>query len=158
MTEKPFWETTALNDMSQSQWESLCDGCARCCLHKLEDAYTGEIHYTSVACRLLNDSSCRCRKYVKRQQLVPDCIVLTPAHSGDMDWLPDTCAYRLLDEGKTLPQWHPLRTGDPDSVHRAGISVRGKTVNEEGVHDDDLENYIINWVPKARRADSYDPG
>jgi uncharacterized cysteine cluster protein YcgN (CxxCxxCC family) len=154
MAAERFWESTPLADMSREQWESLCDGCARCCLHKLEDAYSGEIYYTSVACHLLNPESCRCGDYAGRRQKVPDCIVLTPQHCGAMDWLPETCAYRRLDEGKALPEWHPLISGDPNSVHEAGISVHGRTVNEEGVHDDDLENYIITWVPPVRRIGS----
>ncbi len=155
--ELPFWERKSLHEMTRAEWESLCDGCARCCLHKLEDADTGEVHYTAVACRLLKDSNCRCRDYKRRKELVPDCVVLTPAHSGDMNWLPETCAYRLLDEGKALYDWHPLISGDPRSVHRAGISVRGRTVPEDAVHEDDIENYIIDWVPKARRAEDYEP-
>ena len=155
MTEKArFWETTALADMNREQWESLCDGCARCCLHKLQDAYTGDIHYTSVACKLLDSERCQCTHYEDRQRLVPDCLVLVPQQSGSFDWLPDTCAYRLLDEGRKLHSWHPLVSGDPESVHEAGISVRGRTVAEEGVHDDDLESFIIRWVPTTR----YDRG
>ena len=135
--------------MSQEQWESLCDGCARCCLHKLHDVETDEIYYTSVACRLLDQVSCRCSDYRRRQRLVPDCVVLDASHRGEMGWLPETCAYRLLDEGGELPDWHPLVSGDPNSVHRAGISVRGRTVSEEGVHEDDMENYVITWVAKT---------
>jgi len=155
MEEKPFWERKTLGEMSRAEWESLCDGCARCCLHKLEDADTGEIFYTSVACRLLSDRSCRCTRYAERKKLVPDCVVLTPAHAGDLDWLPETCAYRLVDEGRPLFEWHPLISGDPQSVHRAGISVRGRTVAEDAVHEDDIENFIVDWVPSTRRADDY---
>lgn len=138
--------------MSQTQWESLCDGCGRCCLHKLHDVDTDEILYTAVACRLLDPRSCRCKNYLQRQKLIPDCVVLDRSHIGDMSWLPETCAYRRLDEGNTLADWHPLISGDPDSVHRAGISVRGRTVSEEGVHDDDFEEYLISWVPVAHRV------
>lgn len=152
MSEDPrFWETTPLTDMTQTQWESLCDGCARCCLHKLEDADSRDILYTSVACRLLDTRSCRCSDYPSRQSQIPDCVVLTPSDIGNLDWLPETCAYRLLDDGCPLPSWHPLVTGDPQSVHRAGISVRGKVVSEDDVHEDDLESFIIQWVPSSRR-------
>ena len=147
---QPFWATTPLREMSEAQWESLCDGCARCCLHKLEDADTGEVHYTSVACRLLDARSCRCRHYADRQRRVPDCVVLSPGDTGQLDWLPDTCAYRILDEGRPLPDWHPLVSGDPESVHRAGISVRGRTVPETHVHEDDYEDMIVSWVPSSR--------
>lgn len=146
----PFWETTPLHAMSQAQWESLCDGCARCCLHKLQDDYSETIYYTSIACRLLDHDTCRCTRYTERQQLIPDCVVLKPEHAGSLDWLPDTCAYRLLDEGKPLPEWHPLKSGDPDSVHRAGMSVRGRIVAEEGVHEDDEEEFIIRWISPTR--------
>jgi uncharacterized cysteine cluster protein YcgN (CxxCxxCC family) len=138
-----FWETTALAEMTPAQWESLCDGCAQCCLHKLEDAYSGRLFYTSVACRLLDAGDCRCTRYAERAELVPDCVVLSPANIGDLAWLPETCAYRLLDEGRALPPWHPLLSGDPDSVHDAGVSVRGRVVSEEHVHLDDIERFII---------------
>ncbi len=114
---------------------------------------TGDIHYTNVACRLLNEQTCRCRSYARRRKLVPDCVVLKPSQAGDLGWLPDSCAYRRLDEGRGLPDWHPLVTGDPQSVHLAGMSVRGRTVSEDGVDDDDLEEYIIDWVPMTRRND-----
>jgi uncharacterized cysteine cluster protein YcgN (CxxCxxCC family) len=133
--------------MSAAQWEALCDGCGRCCLHKLEDADTGDIHTTAVACRLLDHHSCRCGDYPNRQQQVPGCAVLTPEDVGSLRWLPPTCAYRLLDEGKPLPDWHPLVSGDAESVHRAGISVRGRVVAEEAVHEDDLEDFIVDWIP-----------
>ncbi len=121
---KPFWETTALAAMSREQWESLCDGCALCCLQKLEDEDTGELFYTDLACRLLDLESTRCQDYQHRSQRVKDCLVLTPNEPDAMAWLPRSCAYRRLTEGKDLPSWHPLRTGDPDSVHAAGISAR----------------------------------
>jgi uncharacterized cysteine cluster protein YcgN (CxxCxxCC family) len=144
--ERPFWETTPLAQMSAEQWESLCDGCARCCLHKLQDEYSGVVHYTAVACRLLDTHSCRCTRYPERAGLVRDCIVLDRQQSGSLHWLPDTCAYRLLDEGKALPDWHPLVSGDPDSVHSAGISVRDRVISEVGVHEDDLEEFIVRWI------------
>ncbi|WP_439100956.1 YcgN family cysteine cluster protein [Congregibacter sp.] len=150
MSEKPFWEDLAPRDMTRDQWESLCDGCARCCLHKLEDAYGGGIYYTQVACHLLDETSCRCSRYETRQELVPDCVVLTPEDRENLAWLPDTCAYRLIDAGKPLPEWHPLVTGDPQSVHLAGISVRGRTISENDVDDDDLEEHIIRWVTNTQ--------
>ncbi|MCX2980659.1 YcgN family cysteine cluster protein [Halieaceae bacterium IMCC14734] len=150
MHEKPFWETTPLDQMSRKQWESLCDGCARCCLTKIQNDFTEDIYYTNVACHLLDESSCRCTRYTERQQLVPDCVVLASDQLGKFTWLPDTCAYRLLDEGKPLPQWHPLISGDSDSVHAAGMSVRGRTIAEDSVNEDKIEDFIIHWIPKTR--------
>jgi uncharacterized cysteine cluster protein YcgN (CxxCxxCC family) len=152
-SEKPFWESIPLRDMSRAQWESLCDGCARCCLHKLEDAYTGRIYYTSVACELLDRRSCRCGDYDNRKTKIPDCIVLTEEHLGALSWLPESCAYRRLDEGRPLASWHPLLSGDPDSVHTAGISARDRCVSEVDVHEDDFENFIINWIPSSRNPE-----
>ncbi len=142
MSDAPFWKTTPLAAMSRAEWEALCDGCGRCCLHKLEDIDSGRLFYTSVVCRLFDDERCRCTHYAERNRLVPDCLVLTPDNLDGIDFLPDTCAYRLLNEGRDLPDWHPLVSGDPDSVHRAGISVRGKVISETYVHPDDLANYI----------------
>ena len=136
-----FWEDKPLRQMSRAEWESLCDGCGKCCIHKLEDEETGEVHATNVACRLLDRRSGLCRDYRNRKAYVPECVRLTPAKLRDMDWLPGTCAYRRLDEGRPLPDWHPLVTGDPESVHAAGESVRGWTVSEEDVGD--LENHIV---------------
>jgi len=142
----PFWEHKRLEDMSAREWESLCDGCGKCCLHKLEDEDTGEIHYTNVACRYLDDDSCQCRAYAERQQRVPDCLVLRPEDVEHFHWLPDSCAYRLLSEGNPLPHWHPLISGDPLSVHRAGVSAAGKTVSEAAVAEEDWEDQIVHWV------------
>ena len=139
----PFWKTKHLAEMSRTEWESLCDGCARCCLHKLEDEDTGEILQTNVCCRLLDTASCGCTKYIERQRLVPDCLVLTPENVAGLNWMPRTCAYRLLSEGKDLEWWHPLVSGDPDSVHKAGISVRGKVVSEREA--DDLFQHLVDW-------------
>jgi uncharacterized cysteine cluster protein YcgN (CxxCxxCC family) len=150
MTDDRFWEQVPLRDMSREQWESLCDGCGRCCLHKLEDEYSRNIYYTAVACRLLDPQQCRCTRYGERKELVPECIVLSPEHLGSLSWLPDTCAYRLLDEGRPLHDWHPLVSGDPDSVHDAGISVRGRTLSEEHVHEDDYEECVVKWISPTR--------
>ncbi len=144
MTE-PFWKTKSLQEMSQVEWESLCDGCARCCLHKLEDVDTGEVHYTSVVCRLMTDD-CRCSAYLDRTELVPDCVQLTPERTEEFEWLPTTCAYRMVYEGKDLAWWHPLVSGDPDTVHSAGISVKGKALSEDHVHPDAIDEHIIRWV------------
>ncbi|MBZ6377647.1 hypothetical protein B5C34_03860 [Pacificimonas flava] len=136
-----FWETTALADMSRAEWESLCDGCGKCCLMKVEDEDTGEVAPTNIACRLLDLNSCLCSNYRHRRAHVPDCIRLTPEKIEQFYWLPRTCAYRLLAEGEPLPDWHPLITGDPDSVHRAGISVRGWTVSESEAGP--LDHHIV---------------
>lgn len=130
--------------MTRAEWESLCDGCGKCCLHKLEDADTGDIRFTAVACRLLDPDTCRCTRYAQRKRLVPDCLILSAARARRTEWLPRTCAYRLLAEGKDLPRWHPLVSGDPASVHRAGMSVRGRTVRERDAGD--LEDYVVTWV------------
>lgn len=140
MAEK-FWETKALADMDQAEWESLCDGCGKCCLHKLQDAESGDLFYTNVACRLLDLQSGRCTRYAVRARLVPDCIQLTPDQVHEFAWLPETCAYRLLAEGKSLPPWHPLVCGDPLAVHREGMSLRGWVVSEEQVQD--LEDHVL---------------
>lgn len=139
-----FWETVPLQKMNPAEWEALCDGCGKCCLNKLEDADTGEIAFTRVACRLLDDHTCRCGQYQRRKQFVPECVVLTPKNIGDIAyWMPSTCAYRLLHEGKPLYDWHPLVSGDPESVHAAGQSVRGWTVPEFEVAEEDWEEHII---------------
>lgn len=137
-----FWETKTLGEMSRAEWESLCDGCGKCCVHKLEDEETGELHPTNVACKLLDRHSGRCTNYKHRRAFVPECVRLTPARLREIDWLPDSCAYRLIDEGKPLPDWHPLLSGDPESVHKAGISVRGWTVSETEAGD--LEHHIVD--------------
>jgi uncharacterized protein len=148
--ELPFWKRKKLTEMTLEEWESLCDGCAKCCLHKLEDVDTGEINYTNVACRLLDLKSCRCSNYVERTVMVPDCVELLPRNVGHLKWLPPTCAYRLIDEGKDLAWWHPLVSGDPDSVHKAGMSAKGRAVREQDARD--LEDYIVDW-PGAELSD-----
>ncbi|MDQ0454298.1 YcgN family cysteine cluster protein [Rhizobium paknamense] len=140
-----FWKVKSLAEMSQSEWESLCDGCGLCCLNKLEDWDTGDVVFTSIACRLLDGESCRCKDYENRQATVPDCIQLTVQQVDEIAWLPPTCAYRLVDEGRDLAWWHPLVSGDPETVHTAGISARGRTISEEEVPLDDFENYVCDW-------------
>jgi uncharacterized protein len=150
MAEIPFWKRKRLEDLSRAEWESLCDGCARCCLVKLEDEDTGRIHFTSAACKLLDGGSCRCTDYQNRNARVPDCVRLTPDNVGQLSWLPNTCAYRLLDEGKDLPWWHPLVSGRAETVREAGISVAGRTRSEELFAEDEL--WTLRWrLPKALR-------
>lgn len=141
---KPFWVTTPLEQMSAQQWESLCDGCGKCCLHKLEDEDTVEVFYTDIACRYLS-ADCRCECYAQRAEKVAACLTLRPQDLGQVTWLPSTCAYRLLAEGKPLFDWHPLVSGDLDSVHKAGQSVKGRVVAEDAVDEDDYEDHIVFW-------------
>ncbi len=139
-----FWEKKPLTRMSPTEWEALCDGCGKCCLNKLEDEDSGEVALTRVACRLLDDATCRCAHYEQRHHFVPDCIVLRPDNlDSHAYWMPETCAYRLLWQGNPLPDWHPLVSGDPESVHRAGISVRGQTVSEFDTPFEEWEDHVI---------------
>lgn len=141
---KPFWKRKPLAELTPEEWESLCDGCGRCCAVKLEDEETGALHYTDIACRLFDDRTCRCGNYALRARLVEGCVVLSPKTLPDVaHWLPRTCAYRLLHEGKPLAHWHPLISGDAESVHAAGISLRGKVVPEYEVDEDDYEDHIV---------------
>lgn len=142
---KPFWKSKTLEEMTREEWESLCDGCGRCCLNKLEDWDTGEIHYTDIACSQLDSETCRCKSYVKRFEIVPDCIDLTPQKIREVDWLPPTCAYRLVKEGRDLRDWHPLVSGSSQTVHIAGISVRGRIVSEVGYEPSDYEDHLVTW-------------
>jgi hypothetical protein len=146
MPVKVFWIAKTLQEMTPAEFESLCDSCGKCCLHKLEDDDNGDVYYTKVACRFLDHDSCRCQTYSTRQQAVPACVTLTPDSVKDTYWLPDTCAYRLVDEGLSLPNWHPLVSGDPESTHKAGMSVAGKVLHENSVNLDDLEDYVVRWV------------
>jgi uncharacterized cysteine cluster protein YcgN (CxxCxxCC family) len=146
VAQRVFWMAKKLHEMSAEEFESLCDGCGKCCLHKLEDEDTGDVYYTKVACRYLDHNNCRCQAYSNRQTLVEACAVLTPETVKDTYWLPETCAYRLVDEGLPLFDWHPLVSGDPESVHAAGMSVAGKVLHENAVAPDDLEDYIVRWV------------
>ncbi len=138
-----FWRRKPLEAMTEAEWEALCDGCGRCCLLKLEDVEDGAIAYTRIACRLFDEAACRCTSYALREILVPGCVRLTPESLRDSArWMPESCAYRLLAEGRPLPDWHPLVSGDPESVHRAGVSVRGRTVPEYEVHEEDYEDHV----------------
>ncbi|MCB1389323.1 MAG: YcgN family cysteine cluster protein [Rhodobacteraceae bacterium] len=140
-----FWERIPLGKMTPAEWEALCDGCGKCCLNKLEDADTGEVWFTRIACRLFDDATCRCANYTIRKRIVPECVVLTPETLDDIAyWMPKSCAYRRLNEGRGLADWHPLLSGDPESVHRAGISIRGQTLGEFEIPEDDWEDYIID--------------
>lgn len=152
MDNAPFWKTKPLAAMSREEWESLCDGCGRCCLHKLREEETNALSFTNVACRLLDLETCRCSRYAERQRYVPDCVSLTPAALAEIDWLPPSCAYRLLAEGKELAWWHPLVSGDPETVHTAGVSVRGRAVSERRAGP--LDHHITDWpgrMPRPRR-------
>lgn len=148
----PFWKTKTLEEMTREEWESLCDGCGRCCLHKLRDEDTDELSFTNVACRLLDVSSARCSDYARRQRRVPDCVSLTPGALRDIDWLPPTCGYRRVAEGKDLAWWHPLVSGDAETVHAAGVSVRGRVISERDAGP--LEHHVVDWPgrnPPARK-------
>ncbi len=144
-TPRRFWEEKPLDRMNRAEWESLCDGCGKCCIHKLEDEETGELHPTNIACKLLDRRSGQCSDYRHRHAYVPECVRLTPAKLRQLDWLPVTCAYRLIDEGQPLPEWHHLvNGGDREAVHAAGESVRGWTVSEDDVGD--FENHIVDRI------------
>ena len=142
---QPFWKTKPLEAMTPGEWESLCDGCARCCLNKLEDWDTGEIVWTAIACELLDDESCRCSDYPNRNERVPDCIPLDPEAVRTLTWLPPSCAYRLVSEGKDLYWWHPLVSGDAETIHEAGISVSGRTVSEADIPVEEHEDFVVTW-------------
>jgi len=139
-----FWETKTLAEMTTEEWESLCDNCGKCCLNKLEDEDSGDIYFTSVVCNLIDLDTCRCTRYADRTRLVPECIDLKQHDFAEYNWLPATCAYRLLVDGKELPSWHPLITGDPESVKDAGVSISSYAMKESEVED--LEDHIIEWL------------
>jgi uncharacterized cysteine cluster protein YcgN (CxxCxxCC family) len=139
-----FWEKKPMAKLSKREWEALCDGCGKCRLNKIEDEETGRVYLTRVACRLFDDSTCKCGQYKIRHQFVPECIVLRPDNIDEHAyWMPRTCAYRLVWQGKPLPNWHPLVSGDPETVHDAGVSMRGRTVAEFEVDEDDWEDHLI---------------
>ena len=141
--DQPFWKTKKLGQMNQAEWESLCDGCGKCCLNKLIDADTNELFYTNVACKLLDTKSCQCTRYPTRHKYVKDCVQLTPRNVKKLRWLPETCAYRLVAEGKDLYDWHYLVCGDRKAVHKAGISVRGRVISEQDAGD--LVDHMVDW-------------
>jgi uncharacterized cysteine cluster protein YcgN (CxxCxxCC family) len=145
----PFWKTKTLAEMSSAEWESLCDGCGKCCLSKIEDEETLEIYYTSVACRLFDEGTCRCTDYVNRSAEVPDCVTLTPDNITGLSWMPKTCAYRLVAEGRDLFDWHHLVCGDPEAVHRANVSIRGKiTASETDLAEpEDYFDHVLEHEP-----------
>jgi uncharacterized cysteine cluster protein YcgN (CxxCxxCC family) len=150
-----FWKTKALEEMSDAEWESLCDGCGRCCLEKLEEEDTGKIYFTHVSCKLLDAGLCACKDYPNRSDQVPDCVRLTPDNVRTLNWLPPSCGYKLVAEGRDLYWWHPLISGDPNTVHEAGVSVRGRVQGTEAeIADADLEDHIVQWpalLPKRAR-------
>lgn len=135
-----YWKSKSLSEMNDAEWEGLCDGCALCCMHKLQDDETGEIFYTDVACRLLDIKTCRCTNYANRVREVADCLQLSADDKASFAWLPQSCAYRRLANGQELPAWHPLVTGDPESVHAAGISMRGRAIPEA-----EAKGYSVLW-------------
>lgn len=142
----PFWETKKLEEMTYQEWEALCDGCGKCCLHKIEDEDDGKVYYTDVACRLLDLKTCRCMDYENRLDIVKDCLSLTPSLVRSLDWLPKTCAYRRLIEGKTLAWWHPLISGTPQTLKKAGISICGKVVSELLIDMKKIEERTVDWI------------
>ncbi|MBB6260597.1 hypothetical protein FHS77_001131 [Paenochrobactrum gallinarii] len=145
MTQQPFWQRKTLEEMNRQEWESLCDGCGQCCLHKLRDFDTDEIYFTTVACTLLDNNTCQCSDYTNRKKIVPDCIFLTPEIVNEVDWLPPTCAYLLIAQGQDLHWWHPLVSGSSETVHEAGISVKGKITAYDHEMEED-EDYIPHMV------------
>jgi len=146
-----FWETKSLHEMSQQEWEALCDGCGRCCVVKLEDEDSGKVFPTSVSCRLLDTASCRCTDYCNRHDKVPDCVKLDADNVSQLGWLPETCAYRRIADGLGLEWWHPLVSGDALSVIEAGISVSGRVIPESEVAEEDLVDRLIEWTPGRLR-------
>lgn len=145
MSGEKFWETKSLSEMTPEEWESLCDGCGKCCVLKLQDEDTDEIFSTDVGCKLLNCQTAKCSNYANRKSIVPDCIILTAETLSQLSWMPKTCAYRRLDEGKSLPDWHPLITGQADSPKQAGHSVAGRIFPETAIADEDMPDHITDW-------------
>lgn len=154
MDEAPFWQRKTLSEMNEAEWESLCDGCGRCCVLKLQDEDTGEVHPTAVVCRLFDIESCRCTRYADRHRLVPDCVHLDAEAVRRYHWLPASCAYRRIAEGRGLAWWHPLVSGDRRTVVAAGVSVYGNVVSERDLHPQEaLEEYVVRWVDAASDTD-----
>ena len=145
MASRPFWETKSLEQMTVPEWESLCDGCGLCCLIRFEDEDTGEIFPTRVHCRLFDSQACACTNYPERKRYVPDCIKLTPNNIETLQWMPLSCAYRRIHEGRGLADWHPLVSGDPESVHEAGVSIRGETFSEDKLADPEDAVQYAAW-------------
>ncbi len=142
---RPFWETKSLDEMTKPEWESLCDGCGKCCLGKVDDPHgSGDLKHTNVACRLLDPHACRCSSYEVRHRFVPDCVRLTPEKIARLIWLPSSCAYKRVARGDGLSDWHPLVSGDPETVHTSGNSVRGQTVSERDATK--FEDHIVDWL------------
>ena len=154
--DRPFWKRKTMREMTSEEWESLCDGCGRCCLNKLMEEETDKLYYTDVGCRLLDGESCRCKDYKNRAAKVDDCVTLSTRNINRINWLPPTCGYKLVAAGKDLYWWHPLVSGDPETVHQAGVSIRGKmSATEKTVPDDKLDEYIVSWPmkwPKGSRG------
>ena len=144
---KPFWEAKSLEEMNQKEWESLCDGCAQCCLQKLEDMDTREVYVTQIVCGLLDLDTCQCTDYYNRSELVPTCVTMTPKNAREIKWMPTTCAYRVLSEGGTLPIWHPLISGRQETVIEADFSIKNKAISEKDVAESDWPDYIVDRLP-----------
>ena len=141
-----FWKTYPLDELNSAEWEALCDGCGLCCLIKLEDEDSNEVAYTKVACKLLDCQTARCSAYKQRFKFVPDCIQLTPEKLATIHWLPPSCAYRRLKEGKNLPTWHYLNTGSHDSIIKARKSAAGRCISENKINEEEIEDYVVRWV------------
>jgi len=139
-----FWERIPLTELTDKQWESLCDGCCQCCAHKLIDDETEDVFKTNVVCKYLDQNTCECTVYPERQKLVPDCIKITSDNAGELDWFPDTCGYKLVANNKPLPKWHPLESGTASTVKAAGVTVTGKVICESKINEDDLEDFIVD--------------
>lgn len=150
---QPFWRHKTLEQMNVAEWESLCDGCGKCCTFTLEDEDTGDLYRTSVSCKLFDDGACGCSNYSDRFKYVPECLKVTPENIGTLDFFPNTCAYVLVYEGRDLPEWHHLVCGDREEIHRRGMSVRNRTFREDKIGGVDLEDFVVEWPDKPRDAD-----
>ena len=146
---EPFWRVKTLEQMNVAEWESLCDGCGKCCTYTLEDEDTAELYRTNVSCKLFDSGTCGCRDYQNRFKTVPECLKVTPQNIETLEFFPPTCAYLLVYEGKDLPDWHHLVCGDREEIHRRGLSVQGRTISEDAIGDADLEDFVIEWPEEA---------